>query len=99
MFISYVLSCQVQDDNDNTVHVLSGAEPLSESSVVKVEKTQFDVLKNQSSNTVMNQSADSNSDTGNQTFDITEIQELIRHVQWLQLQLKQVSISSLCPQL
>ena len=38
----------------------------------------------------VNQSAGTQSESSKQTFSIADVQELIQHVQWLQLQLKQV---------
>ena len=40
-----------------------------------------------------NQSYENQTEAGTQLYTMADVQELIQHVQWLQLQLKQVGIS------
>ena len=76
--------------------MLHDVEPLPETASARVAVTQSDLaLVNQSLTSVENQS----SVTGNQTFSMADLQELIQHVQWLQLQLKQVRILFLAHQI
>ena len=78
-----------QQDEDDT-------EPSPETTSVRVAETQSNFASvNQSVTSVENQS----SETGNQTFSMGDLQELIQHVQWLQLQLKQVRILFLAHQM
>ena len=49
-----------------------------------------EMLGNQSSEPGVNQSVENQAEAGVQVYTVADVQELIQHVQWLQLQLKQV---------